>query len=50
MFQMGTLFRKKDTHLNLGKGSRDLGFYVGCVPLDGYITLETPRNPATGSR
>jgi len=44
----GNAISEKDTHLNLGKGNRDLGFYVGCVPLDGYITLETPRNPATG--
>jgi deoxyribonuclease-4 len=44
----GDATSEKDTHLNLGEGDRDLGFYVGCVPPGGYITLETPRNPATG--
>ncbi len=44
----GDSLSEKDNHLNLGKGNRDLGFYVGCVPPGGSITLETPRNPATG--
>lgn len=44
----GNRTSSKDAHLNLGKGNRDLGFYVGCVPPGGYITLETPRNPETG--
>jgi deoxyribonuclease-4 len=44
----GDIASEKDAHLNLGSGNRDLGFYVGCVPPGGYITLETPRNPSTG--
>ncbi len=44
----GNAASEKDNHLNLGKGNRNLDFYVGCVPPDGYITLETPRNPVAG--
>jgi endonuclease IV len=43
----GNAASEKDSHLNLGKGNRDLAFYVGCVPLDGFVTIETPRNSAS---
>jgi len=34
---------EKDSHLNLGKGNRDLKSYINCVPSGGYMTIETPR-------
>ncbi len=39
---------EKDTHLNLGKGDRDIRFYINCIPTDGLVTVETPRDPSRG--
>ena len=44
----GDASSEKDIHLNLGKGNRNLGFYLSCVPPGGFVTIETPRNQSKG--
>lgn len=44
----GDTSSEKDIHLNLGKGNRNLGFYLRCIPPGGFVTIETPRNRSKG--
>jgi sugar phosphate isomerase/epimerase len=37
-----------DHHLNLGKGNLPLGRFLEKIPLNGRVTLETPRDPGKG--
>jgi len=37
-----------DIHLNLGKGSFDLGDFLSVVPEGALMTIETPRNQSNG--
>ena len=38
----------RDVHENLGKGSFDLSYLVGCIPEGTAVTLETPRSSEEG--
>lgn len=44
----GNSLSERDSHLNLGQGTFNLAPFVSLVPQDGFVTLETPRNPENG--
>jgi len=44
----GNAILEKDVHLNLGKGSMDLGGFLSVIPNGGLVTIETPRNELKG--
>lgn len=44
----GDLLSERDIHLNFGKGNFNLSEFVSIIPEGSLITVESPRNPATG--
>jgi len=44
----GDILSEKDVHLNLGKGTFNLAEFIAVIPLDAYLTIETPRKPSNG--